>query len=464
MDPEEEVKTPTVPAPAEGEEVAEDDEDEFDEELEEEEEDDANCSEDETPYENVAPHEYLLDCSYEAIKICNIDFLTDFGSAEPFLVDGDALVAHALANPYLDKKCGLQLLHVTHIVENTLSRLKERGANFNMFFFEGNAVLWKELGKGAEMAHYAIMQHFLMVNRKRELACEQPVLKVHALPGSWWDSNNTALQELIDQCGPSYIMTDFGWSGSSDRVLHLTRAFVNHLHLSNRHVVTFADMELKGSHIISNNMQPPRHPKAREKIGSTVDELLDIHKEWISACASSVSSVPAVTQIEGDDIRESILVAAMKHVASTASDVGKGNFVTMCIASSLAQHATLLERCFPFSDESFAKWKESSATAKNADTFLNHLHGAIAGILSNPESVSGLHKLVAKDSLVMVADVVDGRLFHVVLGIMVAEGSEGLSLSSQVSFRSTTRHAFIARHASISLALLHLTSLGTWSR
>ena len=93
MDPEEEVKTPTVPAPAEGEEVAEDDEDEFDEELEEEEEDDANCSEDETPYENVAPHEYLLDCSYEAIKICNIDFLTDFGSAEPFLVDGDALVA-----------------------------------------------------------------------------------------------------------------------------------------------------------------------------------------------------------------------------------------------------------------------------------------------------------------------------------------------------------------------------------
>ena len=95
MDPEEEVKTPTVPAPAEGEEVAEDDEDEFDEELEEEEEDDANCSEDETPSrdENVAPHEYLLDCSYEAIKICNIDFLTDFGSAEPFLVDGDALVA-----------------------------------------------------------------------------------------------------------------------------------------------------------------------------------------------------------------------------------------------------------------------------------------------------------------------------------------------------------------------------------
>lgn len=344
--------------PAEVEEV-EEDEDE-DEDLEEGADDD-QCSEDETPArdESLPVHEYLVDCSYEAIKICYIDFLTDFGSAEPFLIDGDALVAYALSNPYLNRKSGLQMLQVIHIIETTLARMMERGAIFDIFFFEKNSVLWREFDKAAEMARYITIQHFGMMNRARELTGKAPLAKIHMLPGVWWDPNSKALPDLVEQCGPSYIMTDFGWCGAEGRVLHITRAFVNYLHLSNLHVVTLADFELDGSHIMSNNMQPPRHPKAREKFILAVEELLAIHRSWLSEpLPASAANGPAslLSVSEAKDIREAVLVAGMKFVMTSCNDVGKANAVAMCVSLALAASVPLSVRCLPFTDAAFDRY------------------------------------------------------------------------------------------------------------
>jgi hypothetical protein len=343
--------------PAEVEEIEEDEEDE--EELEEG-ENDNDCSEDETPArdESIPVHQYLLDCSYEAIKICNIDFLTDFGSAEPFLIDGDSLVAYALTNPYLNKKSGLQMLHVVHIVETTLARMMERGANFDIFFFEGNAVLWREQDTASALARAVIIQHFNQMNRARELAGQGPLVKVHLLPGAWWDAGSAALPTLVEQCGPSYIVADFGWCGAEGRVLHLTRAFINHLHLSSLHVVTIADFELDGSHILSNNMQPPRHPRARDKFALAVRELLDLHRPWLAAPPPPpAADGPAALLAPADarDPREAVLVAAMRHVAAACADVGKVNAAAMCAALALAATAPLAARCLPFTDEAFER-------------------------------------------------------------------------------------------------------------
>jgi hypothetical protein len=344
MDPEE------VKAPADADEELDDD----DEDMEEE--DDAECSEDESPERDpsVPVDEFLLDCSFEAIKICNIDFLTDFGSAEPFLIDGDSLVAYALASPYLNRKCGLQLLQVIHTIETTLARLMERGATFDIFFFEGSEVLWKELDPSCEFARNAVMQHFLMLNRTRELSGTPPLVRIHVLPGSWWDETNTALPALVDQRGPSFIMADFGWCGASGRALHLTRAFVNHLHLLGLYVVTLADFEVDGSHTISNNMQPPRHPRARAKIALAVRELLALHQPWLSAPpppAAGGGGGPAAA--DAADVREAVVVGAMRHVAAACPDAGRGNLVAACIALALAQGLPLASRCFPFADEAF---------------------------------------------------------------------------------------------------------------
>jgi hypothetical protein len=331
--------------------------DEEDEDMEDE-ASDGQCSEDETPDRDpsVPVHEFMVDCSYEAIKICNIDFLTDFGSAEPFLIDGDALVAYALSNPYLNRKCGLQTLQVVHIIETTLARMMERGAKFEIFFFAGNAVLWREYDKAAEMARYITIQHFVTMNRVRQLSGQTPLANIHILPGSWWDPDSKSLPALVEQCGPSYIMTDFGWCGAEGRTLHITRAFVNYLHLQNLHIVTLADFELDGSHIISNNMQPPRHPKAQEKLRNSVDELLAMHRPWLSTpvpapAANGPATFLAVS--EAKDIREAVLVAAMKYVATSCSDAGKANAVALCVALALAGSVPLSARCLPFTDAAF---------------------------------------------------------------------------------------------------------------
>ena len=350
-----------------------DDDYEEDEDLEEG-ESDGDCSEDETPArdESVPVHEYLADCSYEAIKTCNIDFLTDFGSAEPFLIDGDSLVAYALANPYLSRKCGLQMLQVVHTIETTLARMMERGASFELFFFKGNSVLWRELGKAAEMARYAVIQHFATANRKRESSGAAPLVKLHILEGAWWDTESQALPSLVEQCGPSYIMTDFGWCGSEGRAMHITRAFVNHLHLSNLHVVTLADFELDGSHIMSNNMQPPRHPKARDKFALAIKELLDMHRDWLSGPepAPNGGQMVLLPVDESKDVREAVMVSALRHVLTNCSDVGKANAVALCISLALAGSVPLSARCLPFTDAAFDRWVPCGDSLGNQQALL----------------------------------------------------------------------------------------------
>lgn len=79
-------------------------------------------------------------------------------------------------------------------------------------------------------------------------------------------------------------------------------------------------------------------------------------------------------------------------------------------------------------------WKQASATARNADTFLSHLHGAVAAIISDPAAAGSLQPLAGTVAAAApLADAVDGRLFHAVLAVLVAEGAEGLLLPPQAS-------------------------------
>ena len=204
MADEEGAQTPVAPIPTSGEEM--DVEGSGSDEESSEAESMGADSDDETPEydENRPPEEQLMDFAYCAIKIVNCDFLSEFGAAEPFVIDGDSLVAHALTDPLLTRGGAAQSLHVVHIVESILASMTKRGANFQVFFFEGNMALWDRMGPTACAMRELVMNHLLMVNAQVQLNPHPPTLQTHQ-PSPPHPNNKLHFiargEELPDACG-----------------------------------------------------------------------------------------------------------------------------------------------------------------------------------------------------------------------------------------------------------------------
>ena len=206
-------------------------EEEEEEEEEQEEGSDGDSDDECEDYDDSKPPEdQLLHYTFSAIKVVHCDFLGEFGAAEVFMIDGDALVAKALTDPLLDPTCGGQMLHLVHVVESILQDLQQRGAHFELFFFEGHVALWHRMGARARAARAVVLRHFQHVNKLRELQGQPPAVGLHLLPGGYW-SGGPEFQMMVDKVYPAYMMTDFGWCGAEDKlVLDTTRSFVHFLH------------------------------------------------------------------------------------------------------------------------------------------------------------------------------------------------------------------------------------------
>lgn len=70
-----------------------------------------------------------------------LDLIGDYAGTEHFLIDGDSLLRHALADPRIDFSQGFQLLHAVYCVERFLQSLKRRKCYFYVTFFEEHADL-----------------------------------------------------------------------------------------------------------------------------------------------------------------------------------------------------------------------------------------------------------------------------------------------------------------------------------
>ncbi|KXH38090.1 DEAD/DEAH box helicase [Colletotrichum simmondsii] len=67
-----------------------------------------------------------------------IDIVGDFAGKEQFTIHGESLVAHCLASANVDYLAGFQLLHAVHAIEVFLAKLKERGCNFHVLWFDSH--------------------------------------------------------------------------------------------------------------------------------------------------------------------------------------------------------------------------------------------------------------------------------------------------------------------------------------
>ena len=120
---------------------------------------------------------------HKLLKTEYVDFLSDFGRSEPFLVDGDALVLHALNDSLLDWQNGGQFLHLVFLVEKFLQNLQSRGSKFDVFFFHDNKAIFQQHSASFVLARTAILHHLKSHESKLPF-------KVHIVKGSWINTLN----------------------------------------------------------------------------------------------------------------------------------------------------------------------------------------------------------------------------------------------------------------------------------
>lgn len=84
----------------------------------------------------------VTDCSRlvdwrEALRPLTVDIVGDFAGEELFAIHGEALLLHCIRTARVDYGHGFQLLHAVHAIESFLSKLRDRGCNFHIIWFDG---------------------------------------------------------------------------------------------------------------------------------------------------------------------------------------------------------------------------------------------------------------------------------------------------------------------------------------
>ncbi|TDZ15078.1 putative helicase [Colletotrichum orbiculare MAFF 240422] len=70
-----------------------------------------------------------------------VDIVGDFAGKQLFAIHGEAMLSYCVAKAKVDYDDGFQLLHAVHAVEVFLSKLKERGCNFHVLWFDSQREL-----------------------------------------------------------------------------------------------------------------------------------------------------------------------------------------------------------------------------------------------------------------------------------------------------------------------------------
>ncbi|KAI0828791.1 P-loop containing nucleoside triphosphate hydrolase protein [Hypoxylon sp. FL0890] len=79
-----------------------------------------------------------LEAWRASLSPLTVDIVGDFAGKELFAIHGEALIAHCIPAAQVDYTYGFQLLHAVHAVESFLGKLRDRGCNFHLVWFDSH--------------------------------------------------------------------------------------------------------------------------------------------------------------------------------------------------------------------------------------------------------------------------------------------------------------------------------------
>jgi hypothetical protein len=407
------------------------------------------CEVSEKLKQEVIPLQAIFDIQEEVEHMCfrfdrHADFLSDFGSSEPFLIDGDALIMHALNSKCLDWRNGGQILHHMYIVESFLQKLCVRGCQFDIFFLQDNEPLFKR-----ESASY-ILARTVVIHRLNSYAASRQAsgtgsFKVHVITGSWLDSmdcmdegneRNPSLVVLVKTCRPSFIMSYAGYN--DDHPMMFAAAQMTFVHSCllehNIIIITLETLAFEGSRIYGFLFYPPSSPSSSDTLLHCYrlirPELKQLARREGEDSQSARSSIQlALDSTQGDEFRTTIYLQTLIHLLDagrTPHDRTIGLVMVSIACVGAMQRLLLKDRAFvlpgddqrqrssalAFIPSSVSHLSETVATfQKTVIHFQNKLCCALADSIQQATGMS-----VESTA----TDVFDGRLFSFILLQLVA--------------------------------------------
>ncbi|KAI1213214.1 P-loop containing nucleoside triphosphate hydrolase protein [Annulohypoxylon truncatum] len=99
----------------------------------------------------------------DSLKPLTVDIVGDFAGKERFAIHGEALVSHCISAARVDYGHGFQMLHAVHTIESFLKKLRDRGCNFEIVWFDSLKYLCIPYGTPEEHSYKYILTRAVLI-------------------------------------------------------------------------------------------------------------------------------------------------------------------------------------------------------------------------------------------------------------------------------------------------------------
>ncbi|TIC97855.1 putative helicase [Colletotrichum higginsianum] len=360
-----------------------------------------------------APDEETIAALREWKKSLNplrVDIVGDFAGKGLFAIHGESLVAHCIARDNVDYLGGYQLLHAVHAVEVFLSKLKDRGCNFHIIWFDSHQDLAVPPDALHKNAHKYMLTRAVLVEHLRHL---QPASDTNPVNGDldapmsfvFPSIASDEFHQYTSQYYLHFVMLSHGRSSESRS--NLETQFLVILHLLAQHGYSLAfinDVEFRSSKAYAHIATPSRFQTSTPLHEPSTVSRPDLGCRYISEQLKSQSH-PQKGQRQGRviDAREEVAIVACASILSAKPTVVNEQRVAAFLAHvALLKHTRLSERSWACQIQ--------QVEPLGYDEFLEDFSNIAATLVEQRATFEpGRH------TNWKVCDLVDGRLYRQVL-------------------------------------------------
>ncbi|KAI9783682.1 MAG: hypothetical protein M1839_003530 [Geoglossum umbratile] len=135
-----------------------------------------------------------------------LDLVGDYAGNERFLIEGDSLLRHCLEDSRIDFEDGFQLLHAAYEVERFLESLVRRLCNFHIAFFDANEHLCVPLPDSPHQNFYLLARAIILRHLKSNLPETHPNIEIHHFSSIY----DPTFSEYLESSGVYFVMCHDG--------------------------------------------------------------------------------------------------------------------------------------------------------------------------------------------------------------------------------------------------------------
>ncbi|KAK6597799.1 dead deah box helicase [Botrytis cinerea] len=389
---------------------------------------------------------------YDETRPMWIDLVGDYAGKELFLLEGDSLLRECFADERIDfqgnvsyvsidalsfdSPDGFQLLHAVYVVERFLENLVKRHCNFHIAFFEENRQLCVPPGvKSTRRARYLLARTAIRQHLHHKLPLSHPEIVINTFPSL----ESKEFSDYLHVTPIHFVMSHDGAATakqprSSKEAKTILRGLIwffnsQKLNIALINRIEFIDSKVFTMIVESMTVSSQRKLLISSKFTKDIEEArVEFAKD---SQPDSSSGMPSID----DETTQKLSAASAKiHLSErscvsvlSASHILKENTSDIFFASALILQSVMLNQ-IPLSKRRFPSVEFDNDFEKEITSFLSLFADAAQAILNDPTWSKFVEtNEISRDS----HDLIDGRLFRVVIQAMCDESLDPFPQSIQ---------------------------------